>query len=98
MKKYLLIIISALVLSSCAKQTFIVNNDSMEPTNVKATHFFLSGIGQEKIVNAIKVCGSPDKIAKVETQQTFVNVLASVFTFGIYTPREVRVFCKYNFS
>jgi hypothetical protein len=26
-------------------------------------------------------------------QQTFVNGLLSVVTFGIYTPREARVYC-----
>lgn len=60
----------------------------------KSQPFFVSGIGQHKTVDAAKLCGGADNVAKVEVQQTFVNGLLSVVTFGVYTPRQACVFCK----
>jgi hypothetical protein len=40
----------------------------------------VSGIGQHKTVDAAKLCGGADNVAKVEVQQTFVNGLLSVVT------------------
>ena len=36
-------------------------------------HFFVSGIGQKKTVDAAKICGGAENVVKTETQQTFVN-------------------------
>ncbi|MGC0794027.1 Bor family protein, partial [Pantoea agglomerans] len=52
-----------------------------------------SGIGQRKSIDAAQVCGGQEKVNRVEVQQTFVNGLLSVVTFGVYTPREARVYC-----
>ncbi|MCD9495589.1 Bor family protein [Photobacterium carnosum] len=70
-----------------ASQTKIAELNKSQP-------FFVSGIGQHKTVDAAKLCGGADNVAKVEVQQTFVNGLLSVVTFGVYTPRQARVFCK----
>jgi len=35
----------------------------------------------------------PMGIATVETEQSFVNSLASIVTIGIYTPQHVRITC-----
>ena len=35
-------------------------------------HFFVSGIGQKKTVDAAKICGGAENVVKTETQQTFV--------------------------
>jgi len=35
----------------------------------------------------------PDGVAIVETQQSFVNGLVGILTFGIYTPMEIKVTC-----
>ena len=34
-------------------------------------HFFVSGIGQKKTVDAAKICGGAENVVKTETQQTF---------------------------
>ena len=57
------------------------------------TSFFVSGIGQSKQIDAAQVCGGADKVVRTEVQQTFVNGLLGFVTFGIYTPREARVYC-----
>ena len=51
-------------------------------------HFFVSGIGQKKTVDAAKICGGAENVVKTETQQTFVNGLLGFITLGIYTPLE----------
>lgn len=73
----------------CWKQT--------DSSNTKGNHhssFFVSGIGQEKTVDAAKICGGAENVVKTETQQTFVNGLLGFITFGIYTPLEARVYCS----
>ncbi|MFJ5482755.1 Bor/Iss family lipoprotein [Pectobacterium actinidiae] len=95
MKKILSTAVLALVLTGCAQQTFTVKNESVAtPKQVTTHHFFVSGIGQKKTIDAAAVCGGSDKVVRTETQQTFVNVLLGVVTFGIYTPREARVYCS----
>ena len=59
-------------------------------------HFFVSGIGQKKTVDAAKICGGAENVVKTETQQTFVNGLLGFITLGIYTPLEARVYCSHN--
>ena len=57
-------------------------------------HFFVSGIGQKKTVDAAKICGGAENVVKTETQQTFANGLLGFITLGIYTPLEARVYCS----
>ena len=64
----------------CSKQT---GSSSTEKTITH--HFFVSGIGQKKTVDAAKICGGAEML-KTETQQTFVNGLLGFITLGIYTP------------
>ena len=97
MKKIILAtLIATTVMTGCAQQTF-----TMSPTQQvnaaelnKSQPFFVSGIGQQKTIDAAKLCGGADKVAKVEVQQTFVSGLLAFVTFGIYTPRQARVFCN----
>ncbi len=96
MKKLVIAAAISLLASGCAQQTFVVSpaQETNEATELKTHHFFVSGIGQSKQIDAAQVCGSVDKVAKVETQQTFKDIVFSTITFGIYTPREARVYCK----
>ncbi|MFV2774267.1 Bor family protein [Escherichia coli] len=64
------------------------------PKETITHHFFVSGIGQEKTVDAAKICGGAENVVKTETQQTFVNGLLGFITLGIYTPLEARVYCS----
>ena len=94
MKKIISAAILALVVSGCAQQTFVMSDANNQIKEETSQNFFVYGIGQEKEIDAASVCGGADKVAKVETQDTFVNGLLRVVTFGIYTPRDARVFCK----
>ncbi|EEY1288461.1 lipoprotein bor [Escherichia coli] len=73
MKKMLLATALALLITGCAQQTFTVQNKpaAVTPKETITHHFFVSGIGQKKTVDAAKICGGAENVVKTETQQTF---------------------------
>ena len=87
----------ALLITGCAQQTFTVQNKpaAVAPKETITHHFFVSGIGQKKTVDAAKICGGAENVVKTETQQTFVNGLLGFITLGIYTPLEAPL-CAHN--
>ena len=87
MKKMLLATALALLITGCAQQTFTVQNKpaAVAPKETITHHFFVSGIGQKKTVDAAKICGGAENVVKTETQQT-LNGLLGFITLGIYTP------------
>lgn len=93
--KTTLLVLSMLIVSGCATQTFNLDGGNEAQPAVETKHaFFVSGIGQKKEIDAAEVCGGADKVSKVETETDLLdNVLANV-TFGIYTPMTARVYCK----
>lgn len=90
------LVIAAIVLSltGCAIQRFDVRPDVHNaPTHDDAQTFWVAGIGQSEEIDAAKVCGVASKVQRVETQMTAGNVGLTILTFGIYSPRQVRVYC-----
>ena len=85
MKKMLLATALALLITGCAQQTFTVQNKpaAVAPKETITHHFFVSGIGQKKTVDAAKICGGAENVVKTETQQTFVNGLLGFITLSI---------------
>ena len=81
MKKMLLATALALLITGCAHQTFTVQNKpaAVAPKETITHHFFVSGIGQKKTVDAATVAAQKEQ----ETQQTFVNGLLGFITLGI---------------
>ena len=100
MKKMLLATALALLITGCAQQTFTVQNKpaAVAPKETITHHFFVSGIGQKKTVDAAKICGGAENVVKTETQQTFVNGLLGFITLGIYTPLEACVLLTHCMS
>ena len=82
MKKMLLATNAGLLITGCAQQTFTVQNKpaAVAPKTI-THHFFVSGIGQKKTVDAAKICGGAENVVKTETQQTFVNGLLGFYYF-----------------
>lgn len=92
MKKLALAAAVAVLATGCATQTYTLSNQSQaEPSYKKNQPFFVNGIGQEQEVNAAEVCNN---VAKVQTKMTFLNGLLGTVSYGIYTPRQIKVFCK----
>ena len=88
--------IAAIVLSltGCAIQRFDVRPDAQNaPTHDNSQTFWVGGIGQSEEIDAAKVGGSAAKVQRVETQMTAGNVGMAILTIGIYSPRQVRVYC-----
>lgn len=95
MKKLVLSMLIALMLTGCATQTFQINPSSSASTPTKEDRqaFFVSGLGQTQTMNAAEICGGANKIIKVEAEHTFIDGLVGGLTWGIYTPRMARVYC-----
>jgi hypothetical protein len=96
-KPVLATLLAGVVLMGCANQRF---NIAGEPSATAAARsedsqtFFLSGIGQSTTVDAAKTCGGAAKVEGVAVEQSPLDVLLGTVTFGIYTPRTARVYCK----
>lgn len=89
-----LILSAVLALSACATQRFDLRPPSTPyPAVDEAQSFWIGGIGQDQDLDAARVCGSPSKVVRVEMEQTAGNVGLSLLTLGIYSPRQVRVYC-----
>ena len=70
----------------CSTDVYCSNKPAaVAPKETITHHFFVSGIGQKKTVDAAKICGGAENVVKTETQQTFVNGLLGFITLGIYT-------------
>ncbi len=82
-------------LVSCATQQFTVNDSSLgiERKN-KLDNFFIGGIGQDVQTNAADLCNGSENVVRVESQFTFINSLIGGLSWGIWTPRQGRVYCK----
>ncbi|OEE65421.1 lipoprotein bor [Enterovibrio norvegicus] len=94
MKKTAVLVVGALMLSGCAQQTFVVNDKQGNLEEETMQSFFVAGIGQKKTIDAASVCSGAENVAKVEVQQTFLDGFLGFVTFGIYTPRDARVYCR----
>ena len=53
---------------------------------------FVYGLVPPNTVETQAKCGSRG-VSKVETQHSFLNMLAQALTFGIYTPISIKVTC-----
>ncbi len=88
--------LASLFLLGCANQRFNIAGDasSTTPKMEDSQSFWVSGIGQHTTVDAAQVCGGAAKVVGVAVEESGMDVLLSVVTLGIYTPRTARVYCK----
>lgn len=98
MKKLILMLYLVLFLQGCATQQFPINENKVPtiPTYEGITHFVFWGIGQTRQINPQEVCGKKE-VAAVETNTSFVHGLISMFTYGIYSPRNYAIYCKQEY-
>ena len=80
----------ALLITGCAQQTFTVQNKpaAVAPKETITHHFFVSGIGQKKTVDAAKICGGAENVVKANPAN-IRKWIARFITLGIYTPPEI---------
>ncbi len=78
--------------SACFHQS--VSSGPAPSSNVVDHQFvatWLWGIIAAKPIDVRQEC--PSGVAKVETEQSFVNGLVGIVTLGIYSPQHLRVTC-----
>jgi Bor protein len=85
----------ALVLCTSACQTvhYATHRSGGGAVVEENADFFLFGLIGEKVVNMNDVCPAAGP-ARWYNQQSFVNGLLGVITFGIYTPRTIVIECS----
>ena len=54
-------------------------------------NFFIFGLVGEHDIQAGQRC--PTGVAKINTTQTGVNILLTIITLGIYSPRTAKITC-----
>ena len=64
---------------------------AVAPKETITHHFFVSGIGQKKTVDATKICSGAENVVKTETQQTFVNGLLGFITLAFLRWKRVCI-------
>jgi hypothetical protein len=63
------------------------------PTYESREDFFLWGLIGEKHVNVRQYC-SGEEPRQMQAQTTLTDGLLTLITFGIYSPRSVRIWCE----
>lgn len=82
------------LLSACATQQFDIASTNGEPALFSENQtFWVGGIGQEVQVDGAQACGDAKKVARVATTQTAANVVLTIVTLGIYSPRHIDITC-----
>ena len=89
-----LAVASALSVSACSKQKFVLQSGAGMTAENSMSNFFVAGIGQSDRIDASAICGGADKVVSVEAQHTFLNGLLGFLSFNIYSPRQYRVMCR----
>ena len=70
MKKMLLATALALLSRMCSTDVYCSKQPAaVAPKETITHHFFVSGIGQKKTVDAAKISGGAENVVKTETQQ-----------------------------
>jgi len=90
---------SVLLFVGCAKQTMVLSSQPYDQVPVISTsQFFLSGVGQEDLVDGEKIC--PKGVGKVSTIRAPKDIAWSVGLSAltgvggwIYTPRTWEIYC-----
>ena len=72
----------ALLITGCAQQTFTVQNKpaAVAPKETITHHFFVSGIGQKKTVDA-KICGGAENVSKNRNPANIRKWIARFYYF-----------------
>ena len=93
MKKMLLATALALLITGCAQQTFTVQNKpaAVAPKETITHHFFVSGIGQKKTVDAAKICGGAENVVKNRNPANIRKWIARFYYFRHLYSAEARV-------
>jgi len=85
-------VVAAFLLTGCFHAVIQTGRpESSDVITIKWANSFVYGLVPPPVVETAARC--TNGVAKVETQQSFLNILAHIVTFGIYTPMQIDVTC-----
>jgi hypothetical protein len=91
---YLLILITSL--SGCATQrVFLGGESNKDPDFQKSQAFWFGGEFQSRDIDAELICKDMG-VQKIETVQSFGDTILGTLSFGLYTPRTLKIYCNKN--
>lgn len=92
MKKLLFLIALPLLFTGCYHAQVTTGLPASNDVYQKAwATSFIGGLVPPSIVNAEQHCNNG--VARVETRLSFLNMLATLITFNLYSPMEITVTC-----
>lgn len=92
MKKYLILLAFPLFLTGCYHAQITTGAQaSTEVYKQEWASSFIAGLVPPNTVDVTEQCSNG--VAKVETRHSFLNMLAQMITFSIYSPMEITVTC-----
>jgi len=85
-------VVAAFALTGCYHAVIQTGRpESTDVISIKWANGFIYGLVPPPMVETASRC--TNGVAKVETQHSFLNGLAAVVTFGLYTPVQIDVTC-----
>jgi hypothetical protein len=82
----------ALLCGGCYHANVVTGKPASGRTvSTRWAHAFLAGLIPPRAVETAAEC--PNGVARVETRQSPLNVVATVLTFGIYSPMTIEASC-----
>ena len=85
-------VVAAFALTGCYHAVIQTGRpESTDVISIKWANGFIYGLVPPPIVETASRC--TNGVAKVETQHSFLNMLAQFVTFGLYTPIQIDVTC-----
>ena len=85
-------ILAAFALTGCYHAVIQTGRpESTDVISIKWANSFIFGLVPPPIVETASRC--TNGVAKVETQHSFLNGLAAIVTFSLYTPMQIDVTC-----
>jgi hypothetical protein len=85
-------VVAAFALTGCYHAVIQTGRpESTDVISIKWANGFVYGLVPPPVVETASRC--TNGVAKVETQHSFLNMIAQIVTFGIYTPMQIDVTC-----
>ena len=84
--------IGLVVVAGCYQATINTGRPASGQTIERPwAHSFLAGLVPPSVTETASAC--PNGVARVETVHSFLNVVAQIVTFSVYTPMTITVQC-----
>ena len=81
---------------NCTTQNIILKEkigNINEPTIILTNHFIFWGLWQNKKIDLVEECLGENPI-RIKEKYSFINIISSLITMGIYNPRTSEIWCE----